>query len=77
MGSVEGSEKNHYPVKYSWSINMNDSDGDSFLNCVAVYCGDSTVLLFRSPIELKEFAQAILHSIPELAENFSNTNPEP
>lgn len=63
-------------MKYYWSINMRDSDGDSFLDCVAVYCGDSTVLLFRSPIELKEFAEQILHSIPELSESFSQANPE-
>lgn len=72
---MEGSEKNQ-PMKYSWSININDSDGDSFLDCVAVYCDDSTILLFRSPIELKEFAEQILHSIPEVAKNFSDANPE-
>jgi len=57
-------------MKYSWAVNLYDKDGDAYEECVLVFLGEYTTLRFRSPEDLKDFANAILKSIPEIEENW-------
>lgn len=53
-------------MTYSWSVNIHDSEGDSYRDGVLVWAGDSTVLLFKNSEELCDYARAILRSINEI-----------
>ena len=56
-------------MKYSWATNLYDYEGDSYEDCILVFCGEETILRFKTPGELKQFANEILRSLPEVEEN--------
>lgn len=56
-------------MKYAWSKNLHDSDGDVFEDCILVYIGDNTIIKFKDTNELESFAESILRSIKEINES--------
>lgn len=57
-------------MKYSWSKNLRDSDGDIYEECILVHVGDGTAIIkFLDDKELESFANSILGSLKEIREN--------
>lgn len=56
-------------MKYGWSLNLHDRDGDVYEECVLVHVGEDTILKFKSVEELDAFADKIKGSIREIKEN--------
>ena len=61
-------------MKYSWQINNYDSDRDILDTGILVHMGDSTIIKFKDISDLEDFANGILHSLPEIKENIQITN---
>lgn len=59
-------------MTYFWSINLHDSDGDVFEECILVHAGEDVILKFQNVEYLEEFAKAILRSLPEIKENIKH-----
>ena len=56
-------------MKYGWSLNLHDRDGDVYDECLLVHVGEDTILKFTSVEELDAFADKIKGSIREIKEN--------
>lgn len=59
-------------MKYGFSINLYDKDGDIYDDGILVHVGDNTILKFKDTVELEDFAKAILKSLPEIEENLKD-----
>ncbi len=55
-------------MKYSWMKNIYDEDGDIFEDCILVFAGE-TILKFKDPQELENFAMEITNSLEEICNN--------
>ena len=53
-------------MKYSWSTNLYDYEGDIYDKCVMVFVGEDAIIKFKNAGELEDFAQRILRSIVEI-----------
>ena len=59
-------------MKYFWSVNLYDSDGDVNEKCVLVHAGEQTILKFKNSEELEDFAKEIFKSLHEMRETHPN-----
>ena len=57
-------------MKYAFSVNLYDRDGDEFDNCVLAHIGEDTIIKFKDVEELEKFAHIILNSMKEIKENY-------
>jgi hypothetical protein len=55
-------------MKFSWAVNLHDADGDVYNKGVLAFCGDSTILRFKTPEEMEDFANEMLRCLPEMRE---------
>jgi hypothetical protein len=56
-------------MNYSFATNLYDKDGDIYEDCILVFASENTILKFKNVSDLEQFANSILHSIPEIKEN--------
>ena len=56
-------------MEYAFNHGLYDSDGDSYDESLLVFIGDDTIIKFKDSIELEQFANRILKSLPEIREN--------
>jgi hypothetical protein len=56
-------------MEYKFSYGLYDSDGDSYDESLLVFIGDNTIIKFKDSIELEQFANRILKSLPEIRQN--------
>lgn len=59
-------------MKYSFSANLHDNDGDVYENCILAHCGEDVILKFKNTQELEDFAKSILGSLKEIRETYPN-----
>jgi hypothetical protein len=57
-------------MKYSFSVNLYDKDGDEFDKCILVHVGDNTMIKFKDINELEKFADDILSSLGEIKDYY-------
>ena len=55
-------------MKFSWTVGLHDADGDEYEKCVLVFCNDSTILKFKTSVEIEAFANEMLRCLPEMRE---------
>ena len=55
-------------MKYTWSVNLYDRDGDVTDECVLIHLNDA-IIKFNNIDELKDFAESIIKNIPEMRES--------
>ena len=56
-------------MKYAFDHGLYDSDGDPYDESLLVFIGDDTIIKFKDSIELEQFANRILKSLPEIRQN--------
>jgi hypothetical protein len=56
-------------MEYSFAYGLNDSEGDCYDKSLLIFVGDNTIIKFKDSIELEQFANQILKSLPEIREN--------
>ena len=56
-------------MEYAFNHGLYDSDGDPYDESLLVFIGDNTIIKFKDSIELEQFANRILKSLPEIREN--------
>ena len=57
-------------MKYAFSVNLYDKDGDEFDHCIVVHIGDDTMIKFKDIDELETFANSILGSLKEIKDYY-------
>jgi hypothetical protein len=60
-------------MKFGWAVNLNDADGDEYEKCVLAFCGNSTILMFKTSEEMKDFANEMLQCLPEMREAYPDS----
>lgn len=58
-------------MKYTWSVNQYDQDGDVIDEGIFVDVGENVSVKFTDIDSLELFARAILNSLPEIKERQS------
>jgi hypothetical protein len=56
-------------MEYAFNHGLYDSDGDPYDESLLVFIGDNTIIKFKDSIELEQFANRILKSLPEIRQN--------
>ena len=57
-------------MDYSFSKGLYDNDGDEYEDCILVFIGKDTIIKFKDSVELEQFANRILSSLPEIRETY-------
>lgn len=55
-------------MKYSFLNKLHDNEGDEIDNGLFIFVGDNTIIKFQDSVELEQFANRILQSLPEIRE---------
>lgn len=53
-------------MNYAWAKDLHDRDGDVYDDCLLVFIGEETIIKFQDSVELEQFANRILQSLPEI-----------
>lgn len=55
-------------MKYSFSKGLYDKDGDKYDDGLFIHIGENTTIKFQDCVELEQFANRIIASLPEIRE---------
>lgn len=53
-------------MDYAFSKGLYDSDGDEYDDGLFIHIGKDTIIRFQDSVELEQFANRILSSLPEI-----------
>jgi len=56
-------------VKLSFSVDLFDYEGDCYDECILIHIGESTIIKFKSYVEVVAFSDTFRGMLPELREN--------
>jgi hypothetical protein len=56
-------------MKVSWALNLYDYEGDSYEDCLLLFCGENTILKFKDSNELDAFADRIKSILKTIRED--------
>lgn len=56
-------------MKLGWALNLYDYEGDSYEDCVLLFCGENTILKFKDSNELEGFADQIKSMLKNIRED--------
>jgi hypothetical protein len=55
-------------MKFTWAVNLHDAGGYVYKKGVFAWCGETTVLKFKTSEEMEDFANEMLRCLPEMRE---------